>query len=321
MTLAELLSFLGLAWSRLLIFPGGLCAFVIVWLIRTIEHRRAPSIAAPGCTGAATLRGMGAATLRGMGAAALRSLPGMGAAALRSLPGMGAAALRSLPGPSPLAASAVVLPWLGVALLPLPLAAPLSRPVDLVVIMALLEWPRLLAISVDLHTGERLRGMQRLAAALNGYPPLALALILTAEGTGTLESMGLLRIPEGSVALWWFWLGVGALILTLPPLIEAGPFALDAPDDLRFGMRLRALGIVLIAALPGIALLTRGGDNDWWRIALPPLALTGVIWLVHRSTRHHSAQRWAHVYLILDVLLALALLAAGLLALRERLVV
>ncbi|MCL6540947.1 MAG: hypothetical protein K6T87_10275 [Roseiflexus sp.] len=299
MTLAELLSFLGLAWSRLLIFPGGLCAFVIVWLIRTIEHRRAPSIAAPGCTGAATLRGMGTATLRGMGAAALRALP----------------------GPSPLAASAVVLPWLGVALLPLPLAAPLSRPVDLVVIMALLEWPRLLAISVDLHTGERLRGMQRLAAALNSYPPLALALILTAEGTGTLESMGLLRIPEGTSALWWFWIGVGALILTLPPLIEAGPFALDAPDDLRFGMRLRALGIVLITALPGIALLTRGGDEDWWRIALPPLALTGAIWLVHRSTRHHSAQRWAHVYLILDVLLTLALLAAGLLALRERLVV
>jgi hypothetical protein len=299
MTLAELLSFLGLAWSRLLIFPGGLCAFVIVWLVGFLEQRRISPIAPPCCTGAAALRGMGAAVLRGMGAAALRSLP----------------------GPSPLAASAVVLPWLGVALLPLPLAAPLSRPVDLVVIMALLEWPRLLAITVDLHTGERLRGMQRLAAALNGYPPLALALILTAEGTGTLESSGLLRIPEGSVALWWFWLGVGALILTLPPLIEAGPFAIDAPDDLRFGMRLRALGIVLIAALPGIALLTRGGDEDWWRIALPPLALTGAIWLVHRSTRHHSAQRWAHVYLILDVLLTLALLAAGLLALRERLVV
>jgi hypothetical protein len=299
MTLAELLSFLGLAWSRLLIFPGGLCAFVIVWLVGFLEQRRISPIAPPCCTGAAALRGMGAAVLRGMGAAALRSLP----------------------GPSPLAASAVVLPWLGVALLPLPLAAPLSRPVDLVVIIALLEWPRLLAITVDLHTGERLRGMQRLAAALNGYPPLALALILTAEGTGTLESSGLLRIPEGSVALWWFWLGVGALILTLPPLIEAGPFAIDAPDDLRFGMRLRALGIVLIAALPGIALLTRGGDEDWWRIALPPLALTGAIWLVHRSTRHHSAQRWAHVYLILDVLLTLALLAAGLLALRERLVV
>ena len=310
MTLAELLSFLGLAWSRLLIFPGGLCAFVIVWLVGFLEQRRISPIAPPCCTGAAALRAFSIASLRGTGAAALRSLPGMGAAALRSLP-----------GPSPLTASAVVLPWLGVALLPLPLAAPLSRPIDLVVIIALLEWPRLLAITVDLHTGERLRGMQRLAAALNGYPPLALALILTAEGTGTLESMGLLRIPEGTSALWWFWIGVGALILTLPPLIEAGPFALDAPDDLRFGMRLRALGIVLITALPGIALLTRGGDEDWWRIALPPLALTGVIWLVHRSTRHHSAQRWAHVYLILDVLLALALLAAGLLALRERLVV
>jgi hypothetical protein len=108
------------------------------------------------------------------------------------------------------------------------------------------------------------------------------------------------------------------LILTLPPLLEAGPFALDAPDDLRFSMRLRALGIVLVVALPGIALLTRGGNEEWWRIALPPLALTGAIWLVHRNTRHHSAQRWAHVYLILDVLLALVLLAAGLLALRER---
>ncbi len=270
MTIAELLSFLGLAWSRLLIFPSGLCALVVVWLAGALEQRRILPIEL------------------------LRWLA------------------------SPLTASAVVSPWLGVALLPLPLAAPLARPVDLVVVMALLEWPRLLAISIDLHTGERVRGMQRLAAALNGYPPLVLALLLSAQGSGTLESVGLLRIPEGTAALWWFWIGVGALILTLPPVIEAGPFALDAPDDLRFGMRLRALGIVLIAALPGVALLTRSGDDDWWRVALPPLALTGAIWLFHHSTRHHSIQRWAYFFLIFDVLLLLALLAAGLLALWER---
>ncbi|MGQ9827016.1 MAG: hypothetical protein ACUVSW_04040 [Roseiflexus sp.] len=268
MTIAELLSFLGLAWSRLLIFPGGLCAFVVVWLVEALERR---------CALPVTL---------------LRWFS------------------------SPLTASAVVLPWLGVALLPLPFAAPLSRPVDLVAIMTLLEWPRLLTIFVDLHTGERLRGMQRLAAALNGYPSLVLALLLSAQGT--LESVGLLRIPEGTAALWWFWIGVGALILTLPPVIEAGPFALDAPDELRFGMRLRALGVILIAALPGIALLTHGGNDDWWRVALSPLALTGAIWLFHHRTRHHSTQRWAYFFLILAVLLLLALLAAGWLALRER---
>ncbi|MDW8213771.1 MAG: hypothetical protein RMJ55_09450, partial [Roseiflexaceae bacterium] len=183
MTIAELLSFLGLAWSRLLIFPGGACVLIAVWLAEAFERRRAQP--------------------------ALLFFPTSWLA-------------------SPLTASSVVFPWLGVALLPLPGATALSRPIDLVAVIGLLEWPRLLAIAADLQRGNRARGVQRLAAALNGYPPLLLSLLIISLGTGTLEVAGLLRIPESAAPLQqtaWFWIGAGALILALPPLIEVGPFA------------------------------------------------------------------------------------------------
>lgn len=277
MTIAELLSFLGLAWSRLLICPGGLCALIAVWLAEAFERRHKQT--------------------------GLLFFPTSWLA-------------------SPITASAVVLPWLGVALLPLPGAAALSRPIDLVAVIGLLEWPRLLAITADLQRGDRARGVQRLAAALNGYPPLILSLLVISLGTETLEVAGLLRIPESAAPLQqtaWFWIGAGALILALPPLIEVGPFALDAPDELRPGLRVRMLGFILIAALPGIALLTRNGAEDWWRIALPPLAIGAALWFFHRSARHQPALRWARMYAGIDLILLLALLAAGLIALRERL--
>ncbi len=277
MTIAELLSFLGLAWSRLLIFPGGVCLLIAVWIAEMVGQRRGRVGFPPFPTSWLT---------------------------------------------SPLAASAVVLPWLGVALLPLPGAVALSRPIDLIAIVALLEWPRLLAIAADLQERNRARGVQRLAAALNGYPPVVLSLALLSQGTGTLEVVGLLRIPDSSAPLQqtvWFWLGVGALILAVPPLIEVGPFALDAPDDLRPGLRLRMLGIILIVALPGMALLTRNGTDDWWRVALPPLTVWGAMWVFQRSTRHQQALRWARIYLAYDLVLLAALFVAGVLALQARL--
>jgi hypothetical protein len=277
MTIAELLSFLGLAWSRLLIFPGGACLLSAVWLAAAFERRRAQT--------------------------GLLSFPTSWLT-------------------SPLTASAIIFPWLGVALMPLPGAVALSRPIDLIAIIALLEWPRVLAIAADLQGNDRARGVQRLATALNGYPPLVLSLVLVSLGTGTLEVVGLLRIPESAAPLqqtMWFWLGAGALIIALPPLIEVGPFALDARDELRPGLCLRMLGIILIAALPGIALLTRDGADDWWRIALPPLALGGALWMFHRSAHRQTALRWARLYLGYDLLLLLALLTAGLIALQARL--
>lgn len=277
MAIAELLSFLGLAWSRLLIFPGGVCALIAVWLAEAFERRRAQT--------------------------GFLSFPASWLA-------------------SPITGSAVVLPWLGVALLPLPGATALSRPIDLVAAIGLLEWSRLLAIAADLRRGDRARGVQRLAAALNGYPPLILSLLVISLGAGTLEVAGLLRIPESAAPLQqtaWFWIGAGALILALPPLIEVGPFALDAPDELRPGLRLRMLGFILVAALPGIALLTRDGAGDWWRIALPPLAIGAALWFFHRSAHHQPALRWARMYVGLDLILLLALLAAGLIALQARL--
>src|SRR3954449_5373591 len=45
-TANELLALLGRAWSRLLIYPGGLSAFGLIWLISMLQHR---SIGAPEC--------------------------------------------------------------------------------------------------------------------------------------------------------------------------------------------------------------------------------------------------------------------------------
>ena len=39
MTANELLSLLGRAWSRLLIYPGGLTAFGIIWLFSLLQRQ------------------------------------------------------------------------------------------------------------------------------------------------------------------------------------------------------------------------------------------------------------------------------------------
>ena len=50
-TANELLALLGRAWSRLLIFPGGLTAFGLIWLIGTLQNREPnPDGTRPGTT-------------------------------------------------------------------------------------------------------------------------------------------------------------------------------------------------------------------------------------------------------------------------------
>lgn len=279
MTIAELLSLLGLAWLRLLIFPSGLFALGIVLALEWATAR--------------TSGGMPKYDDIGI-----------------------------------LSASALILPWLGLALLPLPLAAPLARPIDLIALIALLEWPRLLAIAAALRSNNRARtlsGVRRLGGALNSYPPIILAALVMAHATGTLESAGLARLPAADTApleYAWFWAGALALTLALPPLLELGPFAGGADHGMiRLAMRLRALGIILLAALPWLAPLARDDTPTLLRLLLPapPLLLAALLWAFHRATGGHSVMRWARVYLGYDLALLGLLLAAGLLALRERL--
>ncbi len=278
MTANELLALLGRAWPRLLLYPGGLTAFGLVWL-------------------------MGWSARRTRGAAA-DAVP--------------AAQL-----PRALAISAVALPWLGLALLPLPLAAGLSRQTDLVVVLALLEWPLLLTIAAEFHTatpaGDE-RAARRLAAALNSYPPLILAGLALAQAAGSLDVGALARPPDELTlarvsAL--HWLGAAAWALALPAALGLGPFAAGPPDllPLRIGLRLRSLGLAAIAALPWFFLM---GERSWL-LLLPALLLAALLWGYDRATAGHPARGWARGYLVLAALLLLALLWAAVAALRDRL--
>ena len=127
--------------------------------------------------------------------------------------------------------SAVVFPWLGLALLPLPLAVALSRQTDVVVALALLEWPLLLAVARAIWSAgeaDQRSGLYRAAAALNSYPTLILATLALAQAAGSFELAALARQPGAHApgdAGTLHWLGAIAWTLALPPALGLGPFA------------------------------------------------------------------------------------------------
>jgi hypothetical protein len=331
-TPTELLALLGRAWSRLLLFPGGLAAFAAVALIAYAGRRGVP--------------------------AAMQS-----ARAIALAP----------PGFNPLAIfGAIAPPWLGLALLPLPPAPVLSRQTDLVVVLALLEAPLLLALARELSasdTAVRIAGRWRLVAALNTYPALVLASLALAQAAGTFDVAVLARPPAEQAPAFatpLHWIGAVAWALALVPALGLGPFAGPAGleearprttpesrlrsslfrhiaigpafpagfrflagalggDPIQVGLRLRAIGLVLLAALPAMGAfgtLEEDGLGTWrgavaW--ALAPLALAGLLWYLDRIMRGRAARPWAWAYLALDGALLAALLWAALLALLARL--
>jgi hypothetical protein len=355
-TANELLSLLGRAWSRLLIYPGGLTAFGVIWLLslrqqqvlRTAKHIFNPSVLddrrqtmddAPPCI-VHRLSSI-AGTLLRFGAISARHQ-----------------SLFRRDGYWVL--SSIVPPWLALALMPLPLAVALPRQIDSIIALALLEWPRLLAIRQDLRVGD----MRRLAAALNSYPPLILATLALAQAGNSLDLAALARAPGESAAtsiVALHWLGAIALALALPPALGIGPFTHDRPpttDDrvtnderrttnderrttnderrtrkedevsyppspmphapiLRIGLRLRALGLVMLAALPWAG--AEGNALALLRLLGPAALIAALVWGFDRLTRGQAARRWAWAYLGLDVVLLLALLGAAYLALLSRL--
>ncbi|GAB4197824.1 MAG: hypothetical protein OHK0022_16450 [Roseiflexaceae bacterium] len=277
MTANELLALLGRAWFQLLIYPGGLAAFALALLVGALSRR----------AGGATLP----------------------------------------PLASPVAAvTVVVAPWLALALLPLPGAPRLARPLDVVGLLALLEWPLLLAVAAGLRAPDAATQravFRRLAATLNGYPTLLLALLLLGTASGTLQANRLAPAPAEPQAAALHWLGAVALLAALPPLLALGPFAPQQGGDssatsrrslvtliaeladhpLETGLRLRAIGLAALAALPWCAALEQAAA---WAapLALPPLAL--LLWGCARL--RPGGTNWARGYLVLDVALLLALL-------------
>jgi hypothetical protein len=321
LTANELLALLGRAWPRLLIYPGGLAAFALVWLIARAQNKEQRTIQPT--TPSAGLRA--GDDRRPTADASSKTQTDSQFSILHS---------QFFILNSWLDLSAIVLPWLGLALLPLPHAAAIGRQTDLIAGLALLEWPLLLTLAAELRgcgseASRRVRS--RLAATLNGYPPLILATLVLVSAAGSFDLAALARAPEGATparAALLHWLGATAWLLALPPALGIGAFATPRPIAyaLRIGLGLRALGLVTIAALPWFALVATSdehapvtADARWLLLPLPPLAIAGLLWGFARLTAGRSARRWARAYLAFDAALLLVLLWAAYTALRARL--
>jgi hypothetical protein len=198
----ELLGALGLAWPRLLLYPGGVFALLAAQLLAVWLGRCGVARPAEGAAG-------------------------------------GLAAL-----------VAAVPPLAVIALMPLPPARSFPFGLDLVVALALLEWPRLLA------AGELRRG-----ALARDYLPLLAGAGLMAAAVGGVELSLLLRLPEGAAQRALLAMGAALWLGATPRLLAGGPAGLPG--------RLRALGLLLLGALPIFGALAEG------LAALLPAALAG----------------------------------------------
>jgi len=204
--MSELLGALGLAWPRLLLYPGGLFALVASWLLGMWLARCS-------CGPTAQVRG-----------------------------GLGA----------------VVPPLVALTMLPLAPARSFPYGLDLVVALALLEWPQAMGW-----------GAQRREELARAYAPLLLAGLGLAEACGGLELTRLLRWPEPLVAQLLLGASAALWLAALPRLLASGPGGLAG--------RLRALGLLLVAALPVLGALAATlaerlpADLAGW--LLPPVAM------------------------------------------------
>ena len=217
--MGELLGALGLAWPRLLLYPGGVFALAAAWLLERWLRLCAGRPAAP---------------------------------------------------PAPLA-PANILDWLpplaALTLLPLAPARGFPYGLDLAVAAGLLEWPRLR------HADWRRLGR---APLLRAYGPLLAGALLMAEGAGGLGLSGLLTWPASALDRALLLGGALVWLAALPRLLSDGPGGLAG--------RLRALGLLLVGALPllgALAALSAGalpGELAGW--VLPPLAALGAALLL-----------------------------------------
>jgi hypothetical protein len=208
----------------------------------------------------------------------------------------------------------------------------MNRKTDIIMVFALLEWPRLMNIARELHAAEEAlqrAGTRRLAAALNSYPTLMLATLALAQPAGSLDIAAYARPPAGLAPLSMqasHWLGAAAWTFALAPLLGLGPFQAGAParqsrrallNGWEVGMWIRGCGLAAIAALPWLApfgaLAEQGSYSTTTLLAigLAPFALANMLWWYDRLTAHQSARRWAKAYLALDCILVVALVWAA----------
>jgi hypothetical protein len=277
MTLAELLALLGRYWSRLLIYPGGVGVLIACLLVyRQSATPRQDRCRRDGCQ---TLR-------RGFSTAVFIS---------------GRLTATEL--------TVLAAPWLGLALLPLPLAGSVGRSVDLVFALVLLEWPRLLVAIHEAESGQ----IPRLAALLNSYPPYIGALLLLAVPGGSLDVATIGQAPgetASQLVIAAHWFGAVAGVMALPALLGLEPFHSSPPESLllRLGLEVRAVGIVALVALPWAGLIP---EALRWLLPLPVVAVVGVAWGLQRIGRQRATLPWAQALLWLCAAEVVVLLLAG----------
>lgn len=211
-TPSELLALVGRAWTRLLLYPGGLSMLVATWFAFSIV---------PALLNRKERKKRGEKENNFFALFAVIFSP-----------------------------ISVAAPWLGVALMPLPGAVDLGRGIDIVIVLALLDVPLFQAIGQEIRSQDmRQSGIARLAAALNGYPALIFAVLLLASN-GSLELGLLVQPPSSFPNAILHWAGAAGFVVALPPVIGLGPFTTCAEPSLRFGLQLRAVGLWVLAALP-----------------------------------------------------------------------
>lgn len=220
----ELLGALGLAWPRLLLYPGGLFALL-------------------------------AGRLLGVWLAHCGCVPTRSAQS-------GLAEL-----------AAVVPPLAALSLMPLTPARSFPYGLDLVVALALLAWPQALA-------GAPMRRTELTRA----YGPLLVAVLGTTVALGGLELTRLLRLPEPWVQRALLGCATALWLVSMPRLLAGASHGTAS--------ELRALGLLLIAALPVLGALAaataeRLPQGSGWMLAAVALlavslALGGVMRLSER---------------------------------------
>jgi hypothetical protein len=243
--MGEWLGALGLAWSRLLLYPGGLSALCAAWLLAraltTADQRR-------------------------------RVKPTLSA------------------GISLIGVSAMAAPLLLISLLPLPRSGFFGYTPDLLVGLLLLEWPQLLLLARLLRTEpEKATSRQRLL--IEGYILLLLAILLFMQAAGSFRLDALTReIESGFLPGWSLRLaGIAGWSIALLPLLDIGTATSPpATEALRWGLRLRNLGHILLAYLSWLPLVPASP----WLLPFPLLFLTLLLAVIARFGRRHVAHQW-----------------------------
>lgn len=244
MSVTELLALLGNFWWRLILFPGGLAAFGLIWLLAAAARRaRAGAVVPPE-----------------------PFLPPHLATLALACPWL---ALAWLPVPpfEPPGRQADLVALLALFEVPrfLLLAAALRHPNADIYAAGLRRTVLLLCAAPGLM-------LALLALAVPGGSLEADALVRLPDPAAEATWQAL------------HWIGASGLILLLPALLEIGPFAVAHTTQpiVYLGYGLRRLGVLLIAAWP-LASLLAGKDGlsnaPWWLllVAVALALLSGVL--------------------------------------------